>query len=161
MRITKRHVNLLGSHIAAALVGAAIASGVYSYYWKDSLRGFMAMSDLMVSGYYASLLDMQRDSAKGADYERALRDYLRALDNLLAREPRSEVYSTLAFDKTITIARLALFTEQRDGPAKAVELFADAVAQCQTFRTGDCSEKSIREWATYLDRHSASSLPAK
>jgi hypothetical protein len=51
MRMTKRHLSIIGSHIAAALVGAAIASATFSYYWKDSLRGFMAMSDLLVAGY--------------------------------------------------------------------------------------------------------------
>ena len=80
-----------------------------------SCQHIMSMSDLMVSGYYASLVDMQRDPAKPANYEQALRDYLVVLDQLLARHPRSEVYSTLAFDKTITLARLASLTEQRDG----------------------------------------------
>jgi hypothetical protein len=162
MRITKRHLNLIASHIAAAVVGAAIASGVFSYYWKDSVRGFIALSDLSVSGYYASLLDMQRDSANGSDYEQALRDYLKVLDNLLARNTKSEVYSTLAFDKTLTMARLALLREQHDGPAAAKDLFAAAVAQCESFRRGgDCAENSIREWVAYLDRNRPPFGPTK
>jgi hypothetical protein len=103
---------------------------------------------------------MQRHSPDAADRERAFREYLSVLDNLLAREPKSEVYSTLAFDKTITLARLAQLMEQRD-TTKGAELFAASVAQCKSIRTGDCSEASIREWVAYLDRDRQPTLPPK
>ena len=160
MKMTKRAMRLLGSHLAAALAGAAIAAAVFSYYWKDSLRGFMILSDLTVSGYYGSLLNMRRDSASDAEYDQAIREYLVVLDKLLAREPRSEVYTTLAFDKTITLARLALISERR-GLDEAKGQFAAAVAQCKSFRAGDCSEESIRQWAAYLDKRVAPLPPTK
>jgi hypothetical protein len=159
--VDKRNLALLSSHLVAAIVGAAIAISIISYYWQESLRGAVAMSDLTVSGYYGSLLDMRRDSATDVEYDQAIREYLKVLDKLLAREPKSEVYTTLAFDKTITLARLALITETRGLEPNAKELFAAAVAQCKSFRTGDCSEASIRGWAAYLDKRVAPVSSAK
>jgi hypothetical protein len=159
--MTKRKLTLLGSHLATALIGAAMAASVLLYHWKDSLRGAVAMTDLTVSGYYGSLLEMRRDSASDVEYEIAIREYLNVLEKLLAREPKSEVYSTLAFDKTVTLARLALVQEARGLEAGSKELFAAAVAQCQSFRKGDCSETSIRGWAAYLDKRVAPVSSAK
>jgi hypothetical protein len=149
--IAKRSVVSVGTHLLAALVGAAITAIAFSYYWKDALRGFMSMSDLVVSAFYGSTVDARRDAGGDSEYDKALRDYLTVLDSLLAREPKSENYSILQFDKTIALGRLALLTEKRGGEADSRRLFAEAAVHCRTYRAGDCSEDSIRKWVVFLE----------
>ena len=152
MRMTRRTWIGVATHFGAAAAGAALVVVVGTSYWRDSTAGFMAMTDLTVAGHYGSLLDMERETGDDREYERALRHYLIVLDNLLDPSRNSSVESTLALERTVALARLGLLVESHARASEAGELFNAAVAQCQRFRKGDCSEKSVREWAAYFER---------
>ncbi len=152
MRITRRTWIGVATHFGAAAAGAALVAVVGANYWRDSVAGLMAMTDLTVAGHYGSLLDMERETGDDREYERALRQYLVVLDNLLDPSRHSSVESTLALEKTVALARLGLLVESHARTNEANELFTAAVAQCQTFRKGDCSANSVRDWAAYFER---------
>lgn len=137
-----------GTHVVAALIGAGIASGFCIAHWHKAVRGAVLTSDVAVSAHYAALVEASRGD--DAQYERSLRAYVNALDVLLNREPRTDMYESIAFDKALGLQRLALIAQQRGDETHAAEHAKAAALACEASGRNDCTTDKLRDWAARL-----------
>ena len=137
-----------GTHLVAALIGTGIASAYCLAHWTRALDGATLRSDAAVGAHYAAIVDATRDDV--SEHERALRAYVKVLDLLLNREPKSDLYASLAFDKSIALARLALVAENRGDNVQAVEQLKDAMLTCESSGRKNCGAENLRDWAARL-----------
>lgn len=152
---------LLGTHLVAALVGAGIASAYCVSHWNDAVRGATLKNDVAVSAHYGAVVEASRDAGNDGQYDRALRDYVKVLDMMLSREPRSDVYNAIGFDKAVALARLALLDEKRGENVHAVEHLKEATLACETVGRNDCTAENLRDWAVRVPVSTAAQRRAK
>lgn len=138
---------LFGTHLVAALVGAGLASAYCVAHWNEAVRGATLKNDVAVSAHYGALVETSRDRGNDGEYDRALRDYVKVLDVVLNREPRSDIYNAIAFDKAVALTRLALLDEKRGENVHAVEHLKEATLACETTGRNDCTAENLRDWA--------------
>lgn len=137
-----------GTHVVAALIGAGIASAYCVAHWNKALRGATLSNDVAISAHYAALVETNRQDEK--EYERALRAYVKALDVVVNREPKSELYDAMQFDKGVALARLALIAEKRGDNTRTTEDLKEALLACEASGRSGCSSENLKDWAARL-----------
>jgi len=147
-RTIKKAWLLGGTHVVAALIGAGIASAYCMVTWNKAVRGAALSNDAAISAHYAALVETSRGDER--EYERALQAYVKALDVVVNREPKSELYETMLFDKAVSLARLALIAEKRGENAHVAGNLKEATLACEASGRNDCTTENLRDWAARL-----------
>src|SRR3954452_12599352 len=110
---------LLITHAVAALVGAGAAATFAMMNFRHAVQGATLRSDAAISAHYSAMAEASQERGNDGEYERALQSYVSVLDSVLAREPRSNLYTALALDQAVTLTRLAQVERKRGDTAAA------------------------------------------
>lgn len=138
---------LLITHGVAALVGAGVAATFALSSWRHAVDGAAYRSDAAISAHYSAMVDVAQERGDTGEYERALQNYVKVLDSILARDPRSSLYTALALDQAVALTRLAQFERKRGDVAAATEHMNKAGTVCQASGSAYCTPENLREWA--------------
>ncbi len=135
--------------LGAFLVGILLGFGGSHWIYKAKLMAY----EMIDTEYMATYLEIQRYQGTPQAYERALSDYLEALDR---REHAGQGFlsQTIPLEKAMTYARLALVAADRNDPTAAAKYRSQAEALCPRIGWKVCSADQITKLVQRLDEHS-------
>jgi hypothetical protein len=141
-----------GTLVLGVIVGIYFGAGAAQKVCQAQAALFDMSNAQTMSRYAAVTLAMGSPDAS----ERALQEYLRALDTREKLDiPAGFVSPTaLTMDKALTYARLALLAKTRNDPVGAATYWSQAQALCPILQWTSCTADDLTAVVRQLDEHS-------